>query len=187
MTRSNLFRPAALLLIGLAGALALSLPGRPPTVTADEKNPKDAKTPDAAAVDRTRATVRMLDNLHKGYVVTITDTYVKAQEKTPAATVVKKVFAHMEKNGDGTGRLIDATGSPLRDTNVAKTDFEKKAVEAIKGGKPYIDEVATGKDGKHVLRAATVVPAVMDACLNCHPNVKKNDVMGALVYEIPIR
>jgi hypothetical protein len=128
----------------------------------------------------------MLDNLHKGYVVTITDTYVKAKEQAPAATVVKKVFAMMEKNGDGTGRLIDATGSPLRDTNVAKTDFEKKAVEAIKGGKPYIDEVAT-KDGKPVLRAATVVPAVMDACLNCHPNVKKNDVMGALVYELPIR
>jgi hypothetical protein len=111
---------------------------------------------------------------------------VKAKEQAPAAAVLKRVFAFMEKNGDGTGRLIDATGSPLRDTNVAKTEFEKKAVTAIKGGKPYIDEVAT-KDGKPVLRAATVVPAVMDACLNCHPQVKKNDVMGALIYEIPIR
>jgi hypothetical protein len=187
MTRSLPYRPVALVLAGLAAAAALTLPGRPPTAAADEKGAKDAKAPDPAAVERTRATVRMLDNLHKGYVVTITDTYVKAKEQTPAAAVLKKVFAHMEKNGDGTGRLIDATGSPLRDTNVAKTDFEKKAVAAIKGGKPYIDEVATGKDGKPVLRAATVVPAVMDACLNCHPNVKKNDVMGALVYELPIR
>jgi len=173
------------MLAGLAAALALTLPGRPPAVAAEDKA-KDAKAPDPAAVERTRATVRLLDNLHKGYVVNITETYVKAKEQTPAATVLKKVFAFMEKNGDGTGRLIDATGSPLRDKNVAKTDFEKKAVEAIKGGKPYIDEVAT-KDGKHVLRAATVVPAVMDACVNCHPNVKKGDVMGALVYELPIR
>jgi hypothetical protein len=183
MLRSTSYRPLAFLIAGLAAALAISMPGRPPVAAADEKNPKGA---DAAAIERTRATVRMLDNIHKGYVIEITKTYVKAKEQAPAAAVLKRVFAFMEKNGDGTGRLIDATGSPLRDTNVAKTDFEKKAVEAIKGGKPYIDEVAM-KDGKPVLRAATVVPAVMDACLNCHPQVKKNDVMGALIYEIPIR
>ena len=119
-------------------------------------------------------------------MVTITDTYVKAQEKTPAATVLKKVFAHMEKNQHGSGRLIDATGMPLREGNVAKTEFEKKAVKEIKGGKPYVEEVAT-KDGKPVLRAATVVPAVMAACVNCHPHVKQGDVLGALIYEIPIR
>jgi hypothetical protein len=181
MMRSKRFRPLVLALLGLSATLAVTLPGRPGT--ADEKNPKD---PDPAAVERTRATVRMLDNLHKGYVVTITDTYVKAKEQAPAATVLKKVFALMEKNGDGTGRLLDATGSPLRDGNVAKTEFEKKAVAAIKGGKPYIDEVAI-RDGKPVLRATTVVPAVMDACLNCHPHVKKNDVLGVLVYELPIR
>jgi hypothetical protein len=186
MTRSTAYRPVALVLAGLAAAFALTIPGRPPTAIADDKAPKDGKV-DAAAVERTRKTVRMLDNLHKGYVVNITETYVKAKEQTPAATVLKKVFAFMEKNGDGTGKLIDVTGSPLRDKNVAVTDFEKKAVAAIKGGKPYIDEVATGKDGKPVLRAATVVPAVMDACVNCHPNVKKNDPLGALVYELPIR
>jgi hypothetical protein len=165
---------------GLAAAAVVSLSPRPHAAAADSKGP------DPAAVERTRGTIKMLDDLHKGYVVTITETYVKAQVKTPAATVIKKVFSHMEKSGHGTGRLIDATGEPLREGNVAKTDFEKKAVTAIKGGKPYFDEVGT-KDGKPVLRAATVVPAVMDACLNCHGNVKKGDVMGALVYEIPIK
>ena len=52
----------------------------------------------------------MLDDLHKGYVVTITATYVKAQERTPAAHVAKKVFAHVEKSGGPNVRLIDATG-----------------------------------------------------------------------------
>ena len=42
MTRSNLFRPVALVLAGLAAALALTLPGRPPTVAADDKKVKDA-------------------------------------------------------------------------------------------------------------------------------------------------
>ena len=161
-------------------AAALSLYPRAEVVAAD---PKD---PDPAAVERTRATVKLMDDLHKGYVVTITETYVKAQVSTPAATVAKKVFAHMAKGGHGTGRLIDATGEPVREGNVAKTDFEKKAVAAIKGGKPYYDEVGT-KDGKPVLRAATVVPAVMPACISCHPHVKEGQVLGALVYELPIR
>jgi hypothetical protein len=186
MTRSFLFRPFALALGGLVAAVAVSLPGTTAAVAADDKAPKDAKAPTQAAIERTRGTVRLLDNLNKGYVIEITKTYVKAKEHAPAATVLKKVFAYMEKKGDGSGRLIDATGSPLREGNVAKTDFEKKAVAAIKGGKPYIDEVGM-KNGKPVLHAATVVPAVMDACLNCHPNVKKNDVLGVLVYELPIR
>src|SRR5262249_37735119 len=143
MTRSSYSRLAVLVLGGLAAALAVSLPARPDAVAQEKKtkDQKDQKEPDAAAVERTRATVRLLDNLHQGYVVIITDTYVKAKEKTPAATVLKKVFAHMEKAGDGSGRLIDATGNPAREDNVAKTDFEKKAVKEIKGGKPYIDEV----------------------------------------------
>lgn len=146
----------------------------------------DPPAPDAAAVARARETVKLLDTVHKDYVVTITDTYVKAREKTPAAAVVKKVFAHLEQSGYGTGRLIDATGEPLRKGNVARTEFEQRAVAAIKGGKPYVDEVGT-KDGKPVLRAATVVPAVMPACVDCHPHVKQGDVLGALVYELPVR
>jgi len=152
----------------------------------DRAQTADPKIPDPAAVERTRATVKLLDDLHKGYVVNITATYVRAQEVTPAATVAKKVFAHMEKNGHGSGRLIDVTGKPFLAENVAKTEFEKKAAAAIKSGKAYIDEVGE-KDGKPVLRAATVVPAVMPQCTTCHPNVKEGQVMGALIYELPIR
>ncbi len=180
MSRPFPYRPVALVLAGLAAAVALGPGARPEVVAADQKDP------DPAAVERTRATVKLLDDVHKGYVVMITDTYVKAKEKTPAAAVVKKVFAHLEKAGHGTGRLIDVTGQPLREGNVAKTEFEKKAAAAIKGGKPYFDEVAT-KDGKPVLRAATVVPAVMPACVDCHPHVKQGEVLGALIYEIPIK
>jgi hypothetical protein len=145
-----------------------------------------ADAPDATAVARARETVKLLDDLHKGYVVTITATYVRAQEVTPAATVAKKVFQHMEANGHGSGRLIDVTGKPYREENVARTEFEKKAAAAIKSGKPYLDEVGT-KDGKPVLRAATVVPVVMKQCLNCHTNHKEGDAIGALIYEIPIK
>ncbi|HSQ57101.1 MAG TPA: DUF3365 domain-containing protein [Gemmata sp.] len=179
MPRPFLYRTVALA-VATAAIIAATSPHGSGVVAAD------TKAPDPAAVERARATVKLIDDLHKGYVVTITDTYVKAQESTPAATVAKKVFAHMEKSGHGTGRLIDVSGQPIREGNVAKSDFEKRAAKEIKSGKAYLDEVAE-KDGKPVLRAATVVPAVMAACVNCHPHVKKGEVLGALVYEIPIR
>jgi hypothetical protein len=141
---------------------------------------------DETALERTRTTVRMLDDLHKGYVVNITATYVEGQDKAPAAKVTKKVFKHMEANGWGTGRLIDATGEPNNPANSPKTEFEKAAVERLKKGQTYYDEVGI-KDGKPVLRAATVVPVVMKQCSGCHLGKKEGDLLGALVYELPIK
>jgi hypothetical protein len=141
---------------------------------------------DEAALERTRTTVRMLDDLHKGYVVTITATYVEGQDKAPAAKVAKKVFKHMEEKGWGSGRLVDATGEPANPGNRPKSDFEKAAVEQLKKGKTYYDEVGT-KDGKPVLRAATPVPVVMKQCSACHLGKKEGELLGALVYELPIK
>jgi hypothetical protein len=142
--------------------------------------------PDPRAVARTRETVKMLDDLYKGYVVHVTATYVKARERTPAAMVTKKVFGHMAAKGWHRARLIDLTGEPVNKANVAKTGFEKRAAAKLKGGAPYLDEVATEK-GKPVLRAATRVPVVMKACISCHPGLKEGELMGAIVYEVPIQ
>jgi hypothetical protein len=180
MTRLPLRRLAPLLLAGLAAAVApTSFPS--PAHTADTRT-----VPEAAAVARARETVHLLDDLHKGYVVTITATYVKAQDTHPAAMVTKKVFKHMEAKGWGTGRLVDATGEPTNKENAPRTDFEKRAVARLKGGAPYYDEVAS-HDGKPVLCAATVVPVVMKQCLACHEGHKEGDLLGALVYEVPIK
>ena len=56
----------------------------------------------------------------------------------------------------------------------------------MKQGKDYFDEVGD-KDGKAVLRAATRVPVVMKACIACHPGKKEGDLLGTIVYEVPIR
>jgi hypothetical protein len=163
--------------LGLAGFFLWSA-GR---MTADEKS-----APDKAAVDRARETAKMLDDLYKNYVVQITATYVGAQEKTPAAHVTKQVFKAMAAKGWHTGRLVDATGTPLRSANAPTSAFEKQAIPKIKAGTPYVEEVGTDQ-GKPVLRVATVVPVVMKQCIACHPGTKEGDVLGALVYEIPIK
>jgi hypothetical protein len=150
--------------------------------------PGETKTaaPSPEAIQRTRETVQMLDNLYKMFVVNITATYVEAKETIPAARPAKKVMQHMTEKGFHSARLIDATGEPLGESNVAKTDFEKKAVAALRGGKTYLEEVGD-KDGRPVLRTATVVPAVMKQCAACHSGRKVGDLLGTIVYEVPIK
>jgi hypothetical protein len=146
---------------------------------------QDKKGPDKVALERTREQVKMLDTLYKTAVVSITNSYVEGQASVPAAMVAKDVFAAMHKNGYHNARLIDATGKPRNKANVAKTDFEKKAVEQMKEGKAYYEEVAE-VNGKHVLRAATVVPVVLKQCATCHGK-KEGALLGAIVYELPVK
>jgi hypothetical protein len=145
----------------------------------------DKKEPDKAALERTREQVKMLDTLYKTAVISITNSYVEGQSSVPAAMVAKDVFAAMHKAGYHHARLIDATGKPKNKKNVANTDFEKKAVDEMKAGKQYYEEVAQ-VDGKHVLRAATIVPVVLQQCATCHGK-KEGTLLGAIVYELPIK
>jgi len=146
---------------------------------------QDKKTPDAAEVARARDMVKMLDDLYKTAVVSITNHYIEGQAGAPAAVVAQDIFATMQKKGWHAARLVDATGKPRNKANIAKTDFEKKAIQEMKAGKTYYDEVARA-DGKNVLRAATVVPVVMQQCAVCHSK-KVGELLGAIVYEVPIK
>jgi len=145
----------------------------------------DTKEPDKAAIDRTREQVKMLDDLYKTAVVKITKVYVGQQGEVPAALAAMEIFHEMKKKGWHDARLVDASGKPKNQGNVAMTEFEKKAVAAMKEGKSYYEEIGEDK-GKPVFRAATIVPAVMKECAVCH-RVKEGTLLGTLVYELPIK
>ncbi|MBL8868023.1 MAG: DUF3365 domain-containing protein [Gemmataceae bacterium] len=169
--------------LGLAGTAALAA-----TVTLHTTAPMtaaDKKAPDKAAVERTREQITMLDDLYKTAVVGITQLYVNQQADKPAALAAKAVFDAMKKKGWHNARLVDASGDPKNDENVAKTDFEKKAVKAMKDGKKTLEEIGE-VDGKPVLRTATLVPAVLKSCAKCH-GVEEGAVLGTIVYELPIK
>jgi hypothetical protein len=163
-------------------ALAILLVRGPAPEAVRAENPKSA---DPAAVERARENVKMLDDLYKTAVVVVTSKYVEKQADTPAAEVAKEVFSAMHKKGWHHARLVDATGKPKNRENVAKSEFEKKGVDAVKAGKAYLEELGE-KDGKPVFRAATVVPAVMKQCTICHGG-KEGRVLGAIIYEVPVK
>jgi hypothetical protein len=133
------------------------------------------------AVDRARDQVKMLDELYKNAVVSITNKY----DGPPAIKVAKDVFAAMEKSGWHKAKLVDATGTPQNEANLPQTGFEKRAAKSIRAGTPYYEEV-DGEGTGRTLYAATVVPAVTKKCATCH-GVNQGDLLGFIRYEIPIR
>ncbi len=141
------------------------------------------------AVERARQQVKMLDDIYKTSVVAITDKYVHKETDAPAIVVAMGLFDAMKKKGWHEVRLIDATGQPYDDDNVAKDEFEKAAVKALAGGKDYYEQVVKS-GGEPRLRAATAVPVVMKKCTMCHENyktAKSGAAIGVLTYDVPVK
>jgi hypothetical protein len=143
---------------------------------------------DEAAVKRARKAVQMLDNIYKQTIVLITDKYVNDEDDFPAGSAAVVLFRNITKSGSHEVRLIDATGSPYVDTNVAETEFEKEGLKKLKNGEQYVEKVVE-KDGKPRLLALTPVPVVLKKCIMCHPHyadAKKGEPIGAISYSLPL-
>jgi hypothetical protein len=166
------------------------------TVMSDRGAGQRAEAQEAAAakvspeaVERSRDTIKLLDNVYKQAVVLITEKYVHDESDFAAGSAAVELFRRIGEGGSHQVRLLDATGEPYDIKNVAQDDFEKKGIEQIKAGQDYYDQVVT-KDGKPYLRAITPIPVVMEKCVMCHSHyadAKKGEAIGAIAYELPIK
>jgi len=141
-----------------------------------------------AALERTRKMVRMLDDIYKGGIVTITTHYVNDRDAIPAGTAFKMLFKAAEEKGWHRVRLLDGTGHPLNEENIAADEFEKAAVKALVGGKAWYEREIK-KDGRRYLQVGTPIPVVFEKCVMCHDNfanVPRGKAIGALAYTLPI-
>lgn len=135
--------------------------------------------------EEARTIVKLLDDVYKYYIVFDTINHVDNQGKTPAATTTKQVFKEMEKKGWHSARLISATDKALNKENMPKDEFEKEAVKVLREGQTFFEKTET-VEGKKVYRAATPVPVVLKECKMCHVYVKDEEVMGAIIYTLPL-
>ena len=145
-------------------------------------------TKEDAALQRTRKSVKMLDDIYKTAVVLITEKYVEDETDFPAGAAAVALFDAVKKKGWHEVRLLDATGDPIEKKNAAKDDFEKKAIKTLKSGKSYYEQVVK-KNGDRYLRAATPIPVVSKKCIMCHEHyadAKKGEPIGALSYYLKI-
>ncbi len=101
--------------------------------------------PTKAAVDRSRKTISMLDNIYKNTIVLITDKYVHDEDDFAAGSAAVLLFKNVSESGSHNVRLIDATGDPYDSENVAKDDFEREAIKQLKAGAKQHEQVVTKK------------------------------------------
>ena len=173
--------------VAFSSCAMLALVGTVRWAVAENKPPQQG-VPDPDALARTRKQVQMLDGIYKNAIVLVTTHYVDEESDLPAGTAFKKLFEVAKEKGWHEVRLLDATGEPYSDENVAENAFEKRAIQKLVAGEPYVDEVVT-VEGKPHLRAATPIPVVMKKCVMCHSNyedVPAKRPIGALGYLIPI-
>ena len=174
----------SVLTVGLLSAVAatgLVVSAQPPQ--------RDSGAPSKAAIERTRQTVRMLDDVYKSAIVLITDKYVHDETDYPAGSAAIDLFGEITKKGWHEVRLIDVSGEPYDPENVAEDAFEKAGVKQLKAGESYHEKVVQ-RDGKSYLRAMTAVPVVMQKCVMCHPHyadAEKGEAIGAISYTLPIQ
>ncbi len=177
------------------GLLSLTAIAWQTSAVADDKAQKEAQVTvekgakaDQAAVTRARKTAQMLDDIYKNTIVLITDKYVHDEDDFAAGAAAVLLFKAISDKGSHSVRLLDATGDPYDSENVAKDEFEKKGIEALKAGKNNVEQLVE-QDGKPYLRVMTPVPVVLQKCTMCHPhyeNAKKGEPIGALSYTIPV-
>ncbi len=139
-------------------------------------------------VERVRREIRMLDDIYKGGIVTITDNFVTDKKEIPAGTAFKMLFKSAEKKGWHRVRLLDATGTPYDDENVAEDDFERDAIKQLLAGTAWVEKIETREGVRH-LRVATPIPVVFEKCIMCHDHyadVPEGQAIGALTYVLPI-
>ena len=154
----------ASLVAALAGVLVWS------SSQAEDKPAEDA------AVARTRKQVKMLDDLYKTVIVMITENYVTEKSDLAAGAAFQHVFAAMKKAGHHEVRLLDATGEPYEDKNVAKDEFEKAAIAALKAGKPGFEQIVG--EGRQALPAGSHADSGRDEEMHDVPRELRNSQAG---------
>jgi hypothetical protein len=191
-TAKNRYRQSLVSLIVLAALLvgaSLWTGTASHNSAADEPAANDASAKvDEAALKRARHQVQVFDDIYKTTVVLITDKYVNDVDDFPAGSAAVALFKHVSEKGWHGVRLIDVSGLPYEEKNVARDEFEKQAVKRLQAGEAYVDAIET-KDGRPVLRAMTPVPVVMEKCTMCHDHykeAKKGAAVGAISYTMPI-
>jgi hypothetical protein len=145
----------------------------------------EAVEPTTEQLQAARQTTRMLDDLYKTAIVTVTDIYVEDATSVAAATAFQPVFRAMKQAKHHEVRLVDGLGDPINPDNAAADPFEKEAVRAMMAGQATFEKVET-IEGQAYLRTMTSLPMVMEKCVLCHENYRGQKLVGGVSYKLPL-
>lgn len=175
--------------IGVALLLAKESPGTPgipPEKVADYVHA-------VLEADRTIYTTHIVNRMQEKGIVAAAEHWEQDNALPLPAQFLQHSGRLVAEKGRGIRyRLIGLT--PIYQRNAPATEFERKALETLRGqpDRPVTGMVASGK--KQYFQAIYPDRAVSTACVTCHNShplspkrdFKLNDVMGAIAITIPV-
>ena len=152
-------RPVMVLVAGSLAVLYACL-----SVWAVEPAPSDSATareaPVPAAVARDRA--KLMHDVYAATLHVMHEHYFNDERAIVPARALEDAFAEIADRTKIKARWISVNTKPMSIGHEPKSDFEKKAAEAIAGGKSDFELVE-----KNYYQRAAAIP-LTDGCVNCH-------------------
>lgn len=180
--------------------VAMAASGDSCVVVADEAvSKKDVATPDVTTLPERAKTVAAAgvtldvardraEVMHDVYAATLEvmhERYFHGSRAAVPARAMQDVFATMQRKSKAEARWISVNMEPMSIDHAPRSDFEKRAAQAISDGKGYLEEVEEG-----VYRRAGPIP-LDDGCIGCHAGFSKKPTdapkFAGLVISIPLR
>lgn len=169
-------------------ALAVSAAPRPAASRRKPVAPTKKKPAQQAATatrpmtpEEARTAVAMLGDAYDLILEEAHSIYHTRPNVPVAATVVRKVQAHMAKQGWPKARFLAVNAIVMHPDHVAKDDFERETVQTLKRSNERIEQVVEGN-----LRVATVVP-LGGGCSSCHWTGSGTSAKAATTWSVPLR
>jgi hypothetical protein len=169
----------------VAFGCAVRATGEPPAGNADVRTTPSTQV-EAGRVPLETARDRA-ELLHEVYVSTLDVVhryYFDANRAVLPARSMEDVFAEVKSQSRVEARWISVNTPAMSVHHEPKTEFEKRAAEAIAGGKSFVEQIDQG----YYLRAGAV--PLRSGCVNCHMGFSRSAGEKArfagLVIRIPI-
>lgn len=130
-----------------------------------------------ASVEEARQQVELLTDFYREALDHAHTLWVR-DGRAPAATVIKKLFPEMARQGWPEARWLSVNGQPLNPSNAPRDAFETAAARALRKGERRVEET----NGTSY-RAVLSVPFT-GSCYKCHFTDKPLHSQGALSFRV---
>ncbi|MCB9952672.1 MAG: DUF3365 domain-containing protein [Planctomycetaceae bacterium] len=135
------------------------------------------------SVEEARRQAEVLHTAMHATVQLVHHRYYKLDEGLPIpAAVVDEIFSEIAAEQDVELRWLAVEGQAMNTDHIARDEFEKAAVEALKAGKPSHEQIQDG-----IFRRAAPI-TLSNQCLKCHVPDRKSteDRKAGLIISIPV-
>ena len=149
----------------------------------NQKHDSQKENQNKTSIKAARGQARLLHDVLHSTLLTVHRKYYREDEKLPIpSSVLDDVFEEMHESKNIRFRWISVNAEAMNIDHEPKTEFEKRAAEALSSGKKEFEQVEKG-----IYRRVGVI-CLPSQCLKCHmPNRRSSATRFAgLIISLPV-